>query len=698
MTDPRTLSAAREERGDAFAIYESGKGVWTIGNAGIVWQMGLDEAGSLMLLSLHNPRTGREWLPGPRRVLPPVWPAGVGAGAGAHFAFGTCTVDAQEGGVHVAVTLHSDETGLDATLHLLCQPNASVFSTWWVIDNGSGVPCTIQQLDSLDLQFDHHSTPLWLYAMRGGRFDQNYPPDGFALRRYELGEGFKKAGHVEISCGTEGRSSAQEMPWFALTAGDEGLFGGLEWSGRWRIVMDVREEAALRAGMTEVVHTMAPGERFEGARAFVGSFEGGLDEAGHALHAWALRYLCPPAPEGFPWIQYNQWFAYLHNFTEADMRREAELAARLGCEVFVVDAGWWRGCVGPHFGYGLGDWVEDTTKFPGGFRAFGDYVRSLGMRFGFWVEPERLHLDTAIAKEHPEWLVRVSGEKPHVKRSGTAQLCFGCPEVQTWVKDWLFRVIDAYQPDWVKWDHNISYGNGCCRPDHGHQEGDGTYAYTQGLYNVLDALRVRYPNMILENCASGGNRIDYGILRRTHTQWLSDYSHRADSVRFHLQGAWYALPTRYLNTWAMTENTTQTEMRSLLGGAWGFSAFLTRWSTDVLATAEQTVEEGKALRRLVLGKRYLLSAGGVFNSGGWDVWQFVDPAQGDAAVLYYRGKSPLPGVIASLKGLDPEVTYTVRETGATEGREVSGRALLEEGLRLTLPAEGSGIVWVTPKP
>ena len=222
----------------------------------------------------------------------------------------------------------------------------------------------------------------------------------------------------------------------------------------------------------------------------------------------------PPTPEDFPWVQYNTWFAHLIDIDETILRREAELAARLGAEVFVIDAGWWEPSrrTSDNFTTGLGTWQPSAEKFPSGIPAFGDYVRSLGMRFGIWVEPERVDLRQP-ATWRLDWLVRhhdaiVSPPWPPDTVSGW--LCFGHPDVQAWAIDWISRLVSDVNADWLKWDSN--WWGVCTCANHGHSVTDGELHQVQGVHEVLAELRRRFPNLIIENCAGGGTRTDTAAL------------------------------------------------------------------------------------------------------------------------------------------------------------------------------------------
>ena len=188
-------------------------------------------------------------------------------------------------------------------------------------------------------------------------------------------------------------------------------------------------------------------------------------------------------------------------------------------------------------------------KFPSGIPAFGAYVRSLGMRFGIWVEPERVDLRQP-ATWQLDWLVRhhdaiVSPPWPPDTVSGW--LCFGHPAVQAWAIDWISGLVTDVNADWLKWDSN--WWGVCTCANHGHSVTDGEFHQVQGVHKVLAELRRRFPNLMIENCAGGGTRTDFAMLANTHITWLHDASTPSRRVRFHLAGANYLFPPELSNTW-----------------------------------------------------------------------------------------------------------------------------------------------------
>jgi alpha-galactosidase len=403
----------------------------------------------------------------------------------------------------------------------------------------------------------------------------------------------------------------------------------------------------------------------------------------------------PSLPANWPWVQYNHWYAYYGDIDAERLGEEARFAAAAGCEVFVIDDGWFRGRRPESYAAGWGDWVEDRSKFPDGLAAFGASTRALGMKFGLWVEPERADDQGELVRDHPDWLATRQGQ-PITRRSDAGvegvHLCLGNPEVQRWMSAELIRVVREYGVDWLKWDYNIGYGLGCDAADHGHQATDGHYAHTLGLYRVLGELRAACPELVIENCASGGHRVDLGTLRHTHANWVSDYTHRAASCRQHVQGAGLFLPVQHLNTWVLNERGL-TEFRSRMGGAFGLSARLGRWSADERRAFGEAVAEYKRLRPYLGGHRFLLT--GPLHEN-WEVWQFARRSDDDFVLLAFREAGHVAEVRVQPRAVSPDQPYLVRRSGSEAVSKTSGAELASRGIAIQLPEQRSSeIIWVT---
>ena len=211
-----------------------------------------------------------------------------------------------------------------------------------------------------------------------------------------------------------------------------------------------------------------------------------------------------PAPERPRPVHYNCWEAVYFDHQLDELKEIASLAAGLGAERFVLDDGW--------FGsrdddtQALSDWEVDPRKYPEGLDPLIEHIHSEGMSFGIWFEPEMINPDSNIFRTHPDWAL--GGEDQILGRQQMA-LNMALPEVRDFLFDRISKILSDHAIDYIKWDHNRVLPT----PD---------AAQTRGSYELLDRLRTVHPNVEIESCASGGGRIDFGILSRTHRVWLSD--------------------------------------------------------------------------------------------------------------------------------------------------------------------------------
>ncbi len=651
-------------------------GLWQIDAGTLSGSWAPQADGSVMWTHLRV--AGREWITAPC----PVWSLATTGDA--------IWADVQGGANDGVLTLAGSlrDTGLTITVRWEADVDASVLTVTPTVTNATDRTETVPALTSVRL-----TTPVVagteLSLMTGGAWDESLPPGGYRHRTFRLDD---IRGTLTFSAAADGRSTGDYMPWFSLTDGQTGLAASLIWSGRWSgRASRTGDQISLEIGLSDFTHELAPGESLELPAVALFGFTGDLDAATDEWRRWVTHALSPAPPEHWPWVQYNHWYAYYGDIDAARLLEEARYAAGAGCEVFVIDDGWFVGRRPDSYIQGWGTWREDRAKFPEGLRALSEHVHTLGMRFGLWVEPERVALQSEVAQAHPDWLVQHGGT-PMTRRYGSdegAHLCLGVPTVQDWMATEVTRVVQDYGVDWLKWDYNIGYGLGCDCPDHGHQAGDGHYAHTLGLYRVLERIRAACPVLVIENCASGGHRADLGLVRYTDTNWLSDYTHQAASCRQHAQGAGWVLPLAHLNTWTLEERT-MTEFRSRMGGAFGVSSHLGEWTDadrQVLATA---VTEYKHLRPILGGERYLLT--GPLHQQ-WDIWQFVSRDRGSFAILAFREGGHVDEVNVSLRGLDPHARYEMTREEDTED-ERTGERLMSDGLRICLSmTPGSAIVW-----
>lgn len=655
-------------------------GHWTIELPGLEIAFHRQPSGDIAVASLRT--GGREWIAAETPLV-------TGDGQDDVGLEGT-TVTVGDDGSSLTLTGTLAPSGLTLSTRWVPYPDHSTVATETHVTNGTDAPAELGALTSLYLRVPA-AADAQFHVLAGGRWDEATPPRGYRLETYAMHELRRLP---SVGAAEDGRSSGEYVPWFSLRGPAEGVLAALVWSGRWRLATErTGDVATVSLGISDFSHVLAPGERVVLPGVVLSGFAGDLDDAANQWRAWVTRHWTPSVPEGWPWVQYNHWYAYKGDIDAERLYDEAHHAAETGCEVFVIDDGWFLGRRPDSYHEGWGNWREDPARFPDGLRAFGERVRALGMKFGLWVEPERADADGELVRKHPDFVATRDGAPITRLPDGTGgvHLCLGNPEVQTWMAADIIRVVREYGVDWLKWDYNIGYGLGCNAPNHGHQAGDGHHAHTLGLYRVLAEIREACPDLVIENCASGGHRVDLGTLRYTHTNWLSDYTSRASSCRQHVQGAGLVLPLHHLNTWVLEERDASA-LRSRMGGAFGVSSFMGTWSDKEREALRQAIVDYKRLRPLLAGSRYLLS--GPLHQD-WEVWQLVAPGGDRFALLVFHDRSCIDEVRVRLRGIVSDRMYRIERSEGREAIEIGGEALLDVGIAIRLCAGGSEIVWGT---
>ena len=227
------------------------------------------------------------------------------------------------------------------------------------------------------------------------------------------------------------------------------------------------------------------------------------------------RIVTWPKPKNPRPVHYNCWEAVYFDHKLDVLTDIANRAAALGAERFVLDDGW--------FGNrdddtrALSDWEVDERKYPDGLTPLIDHVRRLGMSFGIWFEPEMINPDSDIHRAHPDWAL---GSEDQTLGRQQKALNMALPEVRNFIYTRMAAILAGHDIDYIKWDHNRVLP----MPD---------AAQTRGSYELIDRLRGAFPDVEIESCASGGGRIDFGILKRTQRVWLSDSNDALE--RLHIQ-------------------------------------------------------------------------------------------------------------------------------------------------------------------
>ena len=271
---------------------------------------------------------------------------------------------------------------------------------------------------------------------------------------------------------------------------------------------------ALDAG--EIV--LEPGDNFAGPQAVL-ALAPDRSALAQTFHGFLRKAVLPARAEWTPRkVHLNSWEALGFDLSEPGLVALAESAAALGIERFVLDDGWFGGRRDDRTS--LGDWFVSPDVFPNGLAPLIARVHELGMDFGLWVEPEMVSPDSDLYHAHPDWCLHVEGrERPTMR----GQLALDMTRVE--VQEYLFERLDALLRDhaiaYLKWDHNRDL----------FPAGGKRFIQTFGFYALLHRLRAAHPHVEIESCASGGGRIDFGVLSRVHRVWPSDNNDAIERLR-----------------------------------------------------------------------------------------------------------------------------------------------------------------------
>ena len=476
---------------------------------------------------------------------------------------------------------------------------------------------------------------------------------------------------IEILSGAHG----QQCGWLALRDSDSrGLFAGWEFDGRTKATVRQVESPGyldFSSAVMDLNHPVEPAADFQLPAGFLGLFHGDFDEAGYRTQRFVESVLAKPAPDtkSFPYLSWDSW-AYEDRIDETTLRANADLAAALGVELFVVDLGWARS---------IGDWYADPQKFPNGLENLSAYVHSLGMKFGLHFALAEAEPDSPILEANPDWTSTESGGY-----FNAASLCLSNQPARDWLIQQGIRLIDDYQVDWILQDGENMVKQ-CTKTTHTHDPADSNYANAvEGLNAVVSAIQAARPGVYWENCENGGNMMTFNMVKNYVTSITNDASGSLQSRRA-VYGATYPFPPRYAERYMpSTDGLSLYATHSYrFGGPWVLMNRLTELSPDELGFLAQEVARYKSQRSEIAGGKVFHILAPAANAT--DVIESYNPDTDNAIAVITRAQSDGPEYVFRPKGLNPGERYTVWFETAPAVYSQSGAQLMATGVRVPLP-------------
>ncbi len=417
---------------------------------------------------------------------------------------------------HLCIILKDRQYNLTLELHYYVYEECDVITRSAKLINESGAAVKLLRMMSMQIDFDMSG---FIFTTFNGAWARE-------MKRTDV----KMFSGKHVNASYTGTSSNRANPFVMLsregTTDDSGDCYGfnLIYSGNHYEAVEVNGY-----GKTRIVTGINPqsfafvieaGESFEAPEAVMSySHEGYNDMSGH-MHKFVREHIVRGEWKNkLRPVLLNSWEAAYFDINEKKLLNLAKAGKDVGIELFVMDDGW--------FGtrdddtQALGDWEVNRSKLPDGLDGLAKKVKALGLDFGIWVEPEMVNVNSRLYEKHPEWVLQIP-DKPHSEGRNQRILDLTRKEVQDYIIEEMSRVFSSAEISYVKWDMNRTFTDYFSSGLPAQRQGEVAHRYVMGLYRCMKELTERFPKILFEGCAAGGNRFDLGILCYFPQIWASD--------------------------------------------------------------------------------------------------------------------------------------------------------------------------------
>lgn len=508
------------------------------------------------------------------------------------------------------------------------------------------------------------------------------------------GERTMERTHIEHGafsiCSRRGTSSHQHNPFVILSEHDTtehfgGCYGmSFVYSGNFECTAEKDQYGQTRLSMGVLSerfnYDLEPNESFLAPEVIMCFSSSGFETLSHKYHHIIRHNICRGEYKlkRRP-ILINNWEATYFDFDGEKLYNIAKQASELGVEMMVLDDGWFGSRNDDN--QGLGDWWVNEKKLQGSLREVSEKICSLGMKFGLWIEPEMVNENSDLYRNHPDWAFTIPNKKP-IRSRNQLVLDFSRKEVVDYICDSIFKVIDDAKISYIKMDMNRSINDVYSAVKGNSSEGKILYKYMLGVYDFMERLLSRYPNILLEGCSGGGGRFDAGMMYYSPQIWCSD---NTDAVsRLHIQyGTSFGYPISTVGSHVSTVPNHQTgrvvdfNTRGIvaMAGSFGYELDLNLISDEEKEQVKSQIENYKKYWHLLHnGKYYRLT--NCENDHNKVAWQFVSEDKNETLVqiVKYDTHCNAPIQYIKLRGLNADCEYEL------DGNLYFGSTLMNAGL------------------
>lgn len=492
-----------------------------------------------------------------------------------------------------------------------------------------------------------------------------------------------------------GRSSEETAPFFDLNRGEEGVILAIGWSGQWFCSFERgRKDVRVRAGIPDLSFYLRPGEKIRTASVLVLPYSAGQDAAHNALRA-VMRARMPAALRGrqLP-LSFFAWGGATteHMLKEISFVRENKLPY----EALWIDAGWYGtsklSCDNAFEGdwnMHTGDWRVNPLHHPDGLKEVAAAAKEAGLEVILWMEPERVVTGTPHFAAHPEMYLRTRWAV------NENMLNLGRKDAEDYFVDTVSRFVEELGISCLRQDFNMDPLPLWRENDEEGRQGLTQIKHIAGLYSAWDRLLEKYPNLYIDNCASGGRRIDIETLRRSVPLWRSDsncvFDVPPETMQNHNEGLSWWVPCAGLSAGRKRDGIAR--VRSAHAAALVSEYYCEEESFPRGEEAEEIrgqLEEYLRVRPLISTDYYPVFGFGRDNLC-WAGWQYHDPERDEGFLAAFRRSECLcDRAVVSLRAVDPAAEYEVTEEG--KGAKVCSGKALSKGMRLTIGEKGGSLL------
>ncbi len=507
-------------------------------------------------------------------------------------------------------------------------------------------------------------------------------------------------GHGRVSASSaRGISSHQENPFMAIVSGNADETHGdaygmsLIYSGNFLAEVERTQHDRLRAviGINSYGFdwTLREGEAFSSPEAVLVWSSEGLGEMSRQFHSFIRdhlirsSYLYKERP-----VLINNWEATYFDFTEEKLLAIARRAKEAGIEMLVMDDGWF----GRRYDEtsSLGDWKPNMERLPDGVKGLCEKVNAIGLELGIWFEPEMISPDSDLYREHPEWALKIPYREPSQARNQYV-LDITRKEVRDYVYESIAAILRDSNIRYLKWDMNrplTDLGSEVTRA------GEIYHRYVLGLYELMERLVTEFPELLLENCSSGGARFDMGMMYYSPQIWCSDDTDAIERLDIQ-EGTSLVYPPSVMGAHVsicpnhIVGRTTDLRTRGYvaLAGTFGYELDITRLSDEEMKIVSDQIADYHRYSHLVREGDYyrLSSAGKVLKNPSSRYsysWSFVSKDKREVLLTYIQktGNANTRSEIIKLAGLEPDYLYTLDDGRAYYGSELMNVGLVTDKL------------------